>query len=122
MKGCSIHNHQILPLAVGVICYIRPIYVFKPFEKYFLVMVGRRVKMHLNPRVIIRLLFGQNGPLAMEDNDGLKGGVTVGHNMKNNSGLLLVPATAVRFAGHGSHPLPVIVVAAEEFEGYESLI
>jgi hypothetical protein len=84
--------------------HIRLIYVFKPFEKYFLVMVGRRIKMHLNPRVIIRLLFGQNGPLAMEDNDGLKGDVTVGHSMKNNNGLPFVPATAVRFAGHGSHP------------------
>jgi hypothetical protein len=73
-------------------------------------------------RVIIRLLFGQNGPLAMEDNNGLKGNVIVGHNMKNNSDLPLVPATAVRFAGHGSHPLPVIGVAAEEFEGQGSLV
>jgi hypothetical protein len=96
--------------------------VFKPFEKYFLIIVGRTIKIHLNPRVTIRLIFGQNGPLAMKDNNGLKGGVTVGYNMKNNGGLPLVSATAVRFAGHDSHLLPVIGVAAEEFEGQGSLI
>jgi hypothetical protein len=85
-------------------------------------MVDRGIEVHFNPRVIIRLLFGQNGSLAMKYNNGLKGGVTIGHNVKNNSGLPLVPAIAVRFAGYSGHPLLIIGVAAEEFEGQGSLV
>jgi hypothetical protein len=57
MRGCSIHNHRTLLLAVGVIGDIGLIYVLQPLEEYFLVMLGRGIEVHLNPRVIIRLFL-----------------------------------------------------------------
>jgi hypothetical protein len=80
-------------------------------------MICCRVETNVNPGIITRLLLNHYSPLAMKDEDRLKGGVNVGHDVEYYSGLPLVPATAVRFAGHGGHPLPVIGVAARNSKG-----
>jgi hypothetical protein len=122
IEGRSIHDHQALFLAISVFGYIRLVYVLQPLKEHFLVIIGRRIEVHLNPRVIIKLLFRQNGSLAMKDDDGLKKGVTISHNMKDNGGLPLIPAIAVKFAGHSSYPFPVIGVTAEKFERQGGLV
>jgi hypothetical protein len=122
MESRSIYNHQTFFFAISVFGYIRLVYVLQPLKEHFLVIIDRRIKVHLNFRIIIKLLFRQNGPLAIKDDNGLKRGVTISYNMKDDGGLPLVPATAVRFAGHSGHLLPVIGVTAEEFERQKGLV
>jgi hypothetical protein len=71
-----------------------------------------KIEINVNSGIITRLLLNYNSSLAIKDENRLKKGVTVGHNVENYNGLPLVSATAVRFAGHGDHLLPVIGVAA----------
>jgi hypothetical protein len=52
----------------------------------------------------------------MEDDDGLKRYVTISHDIKNDGGLSLVSAIAVRSASHSSYPLSIIGVTIKEFE------
>jgi hypothetical protein len=122
MEGRSIHNHQAFFLAISVFGYIRLVYVLQPLKEHFLVIIGRRIEVHFNPRVIIKLLFRQNGFLAMKDDNGLKKGITISYNIKDDGGLPLVLAIAVRSAGHNGHPLPVIDVTAKEFERQGDLV
>jgi hypothetical protein len=75
-------------------------------------MVCRRVEINVNPGVIARLFFGHDGPLAMKDENRLKWGITVSHDVKDYSSLPLVPTTAVRLAGYDGYPLPIISIAA----------
>jgi hypothetical protein len=55
--------------------------------------------------------------LVIEDDDGLKRGVIISHNIKDNGGLPLVSAIAVKSANHSNYPFSVIGVTIKEFEG-----
>jgi hypothetical protein len=60
--------------------------------------------------------------LAIKDNDGFKKGVIISYDMKDDGGLPLVLAIAVKFASYSSHPFPVIYVIIKEFERQGGLV
>jgi hypothetical protein len=122
VKHCSIHDHHALFALAGLAGDIRLVRILQPLQKHLLIVVCYKIEINVNPGVITGLLFNYNSPLTIKDENGLKKGVTVGHSMEDYSGLSLVPATAVSFAGHGGHLLPVIGVTVEEFEGQGGLV
>jgi hypothetical protein len=72
------------------------------------------VEVYVDP-IVIAFLFC-HGSFVMKNKDRLKRRTAVCHDIKDNSGLPLVPATAFGFASHRFCPLEVIGIAAKKFK------
>jgi hypothetical protein len=96
---------------LGDLCLID---AFQPFLEQVLVIISRLVEMYVDLIVIAFLLC--HGSLAMKNKDQLKRRTAVCHDIKDNSGLSLVPAIAFEFASYRFCSFEIIRITAKKFK------